>query len=104
MATAEESATLSRYWREQITHWEQSGQSRKAFCQQHDLNYHRFGYWYKKFNHQTLTKKRSDFVPVKQEPEQSRSDLAIELPGGMTVKGITQDNILVVEQLLRRLR
>jgi hypothetical protein len=104
MATVEESAALSRYWREQISHWEQSGQSRQAFCQQHDLNYHRFGYWYKKFNHPTQTKKRSDFVAVKREPEQSQSDLAIELPNGITVKGITQANILVVEQLLRQLR
>jgi len=44
MTTAEESKRLTQYWQEQISVWEQSGQTQKSFCEQHDLNYHRFGY------------------------------------------------------------
>jgi hypothetical protein len=37
MATIEKSEQLSRYWHEQITAWEHSGKSQKAFCEQHVL-------------------------------------------------------------------
>lgn len=37
------------YWRKQLDAWQLSGQSRRAFCRDHNLDYYRFGYWRKKF-------------------------------------------------------
>jgi hypothetical protein len=35
-----------------IEQWQQSGLTQKAFCQQTDLPYHIFHYWYKRYRHQ----------------------------------------------------
>ena len=32
-----------------IRQWQSSGISQKAFCEQHDVRYHIFHYWYKRF-------------------------------------------------------
>ena len=107
MTTPEGSAALSDYWQEQINTWKQSGQSRKAFCHQHELNYHRFGYWYKKLNRdaQLENNSSSQFVPVKMTTQHhATSGVFIELPGGLCIKGITPGNLMVVERLLRQLR
>ena len=104
MATQQESETLARYWQEQISLWEQSGQSRKSFCQQHDLNYHRFGYWYQKFQRHATTTSDLDstgFVPVQLPQSPSSSVLSIELPSGLTLRGISQENLALVTQLVR---
>ena len=106
MATRQESETLARYWQEQISLWEQSGQSRISFCQQHDLNYHRFGYWYQKFQLQEKSSSATasaDFVPVRLQQSVACPGLSIELPGGLTLRGISRENLSLVEQLLSRL-
>lgn len=106
MATHQGSETLARYWQEQIRLWEQSGQSRKSYCQQYDLNYHRFGYWYQKFQRQstpTSDSSASVFVPVRHQQSVSQPGLSIELPGGFTLRGICQENLSLVKQLVSRL-
>jgi hypothetical protein len=106
MATIEKSEQLSRYWHEQITAWEHSGKSQKAFCEQHDLNYHRFGYWRRKFVEQAQEygdKPCSGFVPVERSHPGSMSGLSLRLPNGVVIQGIDQNNLAVVSQLLRQL-
>ncbi len=50
----------SNYWRQQIEAWQSSGQTQRAFCRDHDLNYWRFGYWRKKFRkRQRITLKKT---------------------------------------------
>ena len=49
MADEESSAARTSYWQQQIEAWLASGQSQKAYCKANDLNYHRFGYWRRKF-------------------------------------------------------
>lgn len=41
---------LTTYWQQQIDQWKTSGQSQAKFCQTHDLLYHRFVYWRRKFD------------------------------------------------------
>ena len=106
MATIEESEQLSGYWHEQVTAWEQSGMSQKAFCEQHDLNYHRFGYWRRKNLEQVQEdgdKPCSGFVPVQRSHTGAMSGLSLCLPNGIVIQGIEQNNLSVVSQLLRQL-
>ena len=43
------------YWQSQIEAWQLSGQSQKAFCRVHDLNYPQFVYWRRKFRPHTAS-------------------------------------------------
>ena len=106
MATAEVSSHLSEYWQEQITAWEQSGQSQKSFCEQRELNYHRFGYWRRKCLEQSqagTVKQRNAFVPVHHLQADTVSGLSLTLPNGVVIQGIAQHNLTVVRQLLQQL-
>lgn len=105
MANQEQSDQLSRFWQEQITAWENSGQSQTTFCEQHELNYHRFGYWRRKFLGQSKPglKSTSGFVPVRPVPGRTSSGLSLTLPSGVLIQGIEADNLALVRQLLQRL-
>ncbi len=50
---------LRRYWREHIDACHDSGETGAAYCWLHQLVYHRFSYWHRKFrdedNHAQLT-------------------------------------------------
>jgi hypothetical protein len=35
-----------------VQQWQQSGLSQKAWCEQNNMAYHVFHYWYKRFRHQ----------------------------------------------------
>lgn len=43
---------LGRYWREHIDACHDSGESGAAYCARHQLAYHRFNYWRRKFRDQ----------------------------------------------------
>ena len=106
MATGKESAHLSAYWQQQMTAWEQSGQSQKSFCEQRELNYHRFGYWRRKFLEQSLAgtvKQSNTFIPVQHLHADTVSGLSLTLPNGIVIQGIEQHNLPVVRQLLQPL-
>ena len=67
--------------------------SQKAFCKAHDLNYHRFGYWRRKFrehdgDEQDQAKQSSGFVPVTITVHSRRQpDLSLVLPSGLVLQG-----------------
>jgi len=105
MASTEDSEQLSRYWQGQITAWEQSGQSQKSFCEQRELNYHRFGYWRRKFLEQSHTEDQpiNGFVPVRSLQSSSATGLSLTLPNGVLIQGIEHYNVAVVRQLLQQL-
>jgi ribosomal protein L32E len=99
------SEALTTYWREQIDAWQASGESQQAFCQQHELSYHRFTYWRRKLADQAVERRRmpSALVPVRHEPTSSETTLSLVLPSGIELRGIALDNLAVVRQLLGRL-
>ena len=97
------SEALKTYWREQIEAWRTSGESQQAFCQQHDLSYHRFTYWRRKLADQERSEPRkglSALVPVRHQPTSSETTLSLVLPSGIELRGIALDNLAVVRQLL----
>ena len=49
-----ESDELAEYWQGQINSWKTSGKSQASFCKAHDLSYHRFTYWRRKFDEAEL--------------------------------------------------
>lgn len=52
---------------EGITNWQQSGLSQKAWCEQNELTYSVFHYWYRRFRNQQADTNQSggkDFVQL----------------------------------------
>ena len=96
---------LTGYWREQVDAWRASGESQQAFCQRHDLSYHRFIYWRRKLADQGTERRgvHPALVPVHYQPTPSETTLSLVLPGGIELRGIALDNLPVVQQLLSRL-
>jgi len=104
MAGKTTSEALSAYWREQIDAWSTSGQNQHAFCRQHDLSYHRFVYWRRRFEARSAAHRRpSALVPVVYQPSSSGHGLSLVLPSGVELRGIASDNLPLVQQLLSRL-
>jgi hypothetical protein len=103
MKAVESSQTRERYWQAQIEAWRASGQSQQAFCRANDLNYPRFGYWLRKFRRQggTGARRASGFVPVM--AASGDGGLSVHLPNGIELRGVSEQNLHVVEQLLARL-
>lgn len=97
------STSRSHFWREQIEAWQASGQSQRAFCEAHDLNYPNFGYWLRKFRRQAVSNKSTGFVPVTSRASFSTGGLSLMFPNGIELRGIAPDNLNLVHQLLSRL-
>ena len=39
-----------RYWKTHIKSWQSSGMSQSGYCREHNLKFHRFVYWRRKFH------------------------------------------------------
>lgn len=62
--------------------WKSSGKSQKEFCQEKDLAYHKFHYWFKKYNDQNSERTDgSAFVPVSLKSA-ANSNLEVVYPDG----------------------
>ncbi len=106
MATSCKSEQLSHYWQEQITTWEASGQNQKSFCEKHNLDYHRLGYWKRKFQELASindAQHHTGFVTVRPVVDPETTGLILALPNGIRILGIAASNLSVVAQLLRQL-
>ncbi len=105
MNDSESPDTREQYWKAQIDAWQVSGQSQQAFCKANDLSYPRFGYWLRKFRQQgsvaAARRRLSGFVPVVAAPV--GDGLSVHLPNGIELRGVSEQNLHVVEQLLVRL-
>lgn len=58
-------ATVREHMFGMIDLWQQSGLTQKAFCREHDIVYHVFHYWYKRFRHSLSGVKQEGFVAIK---------------------------------------
>ena len=102
-ATSED---LSVYWQGQINRWRESGQSQQAYCKTHDLSYTRFIYWRRKFEgklKRSRNRSSSALVPVTCRMPVSATGLTLVLPGGLELRGLSEDNLSVVMHLLEQL-
>lgn len=64
-----------------VTDWRQSGLSQKLYCEQYDIKYHVFHYWYKRFRDgQSDSKKGGIFIPIQiKQPVSAGKNTCIEL-------------------------
>lgn len=60
--------------------WKRSGKTQKEFCREKDIAYHKFHYWFKKYNEQHLESSQSAFMQVRVNNTSSTS-----LSGGIEV-------------------
>lgn len=105
MNDGESPKTREQYWKAQIDAWQASGQSQQVFCKANDLDYPHFGYWLRKYRRRgvvaTVPRQKSGLVPVL--ASSARGGLSMHLPNGIELRGVSEQNLHVVEQLLARL-
>ena len=101
MTQAIQTAELTEQWQQHIKAWQTSGMSQAAYCKQHDLIYHRFGYWYRKLI--GCQRQPSGFARVVQHHRRGTQGLSVRLPNGIELHGVEADNLSVVKELLRQL-
>lgn len=67
-----------------IEQWKSSGLSQKAFCEQHEVRYHVFHYWYKRYRrqHQKPVDNTSAFIPLQINSSSSGGCAELILPDG----------------------
>ena len=71
-----------------IDSWKQSGLTQKAYCEQHNIRYYVFHYWYKRFRGQQDAVEDASFVPLNVKPSTfsvSNSAVEILLPDGKRI-------------------
>jgi hypothetical protein len=95
----------SRYWREHIDACRDSGSSGAAYCQLHQLVYHRFNYWRRKFQEldsrtQLTPSESTGFARVLASRSELPKGLSLALPNGLVIQDIGETNVGVVRQLL----
>jgi len=63
--------------------WKTSGKTQKEFCQENDLAYHRFHYWFKKYNNQhRQASDEAPFMSISMRPASGTGKLEIVYPDG----------------------
>jgi len=95
----------SQYWREHIDACRDSGSSGAAYCQLHQLTYHRFNYWRRKFQEldsrvQMAPCESTGFARVLASRAELPTGLSLALPNGLVIQDIGETNVGVVRQLL----
>jgi hypothetical protein len=94
------------FWQQQVEQHHSSGLSARQFTERHNLNYHRFMYWRKKFAKAEQGKDPAGFARVEQVASMGQLNgqgLCISLPGGIRITGIGHDNLGVLLSMLRQL-
>jgi len=59
-----------------IKTWEASGQTQRSFCQEKELAYHKFHYWYKKYREHLAPPSNTPFVSVTVKDDRDRRTIA----------------------------
>ena len=97
--------TKREYWKEHLQQYEASGISKAAYCREHNLNYHQFSFWYRKFHDDEH--KSSPFVALPHTGTNTTTGraypVAIDI-GGITVhlnEGISRDTLKMVITVLQ---
>ncbi len=68
-----------------IEQWQQSGLSKKAYCEQQSIKHHTFYYWFKSYRqqHPDMENNRSAFVKLQIEKSPAITSMEIHYPGGI---------------------
>lgn len=71
-----------------IASWKQSGLSQKAYCEQNQIRYYVFHYWYKRFRDEQTGSIEPSFIPVNVKPSLSDiscANIEVLLPDGKRI-------------------
>jgi hypothetical protein len=72
-----------------IASWKQSGLSQKAYCEQNNIRYYVFHYWYKRYKDKQRPQKDIGFVPLNVKPSSSldacSAGIELLLPDGKRI-------------------
>lgn len=76
---------LRRQMFEMIEHWQQSGLTKKEYCQQQSIKHHSFYYWYKCYRteHENAGNNSGGFAKLKIEKPAVASSVEIHFPDGV---------------------
>lgn len=70
-----------------IEQWQHSGLSQKKYCQQNNIAYHHFHYWYKRYLNQKAadSTNTSSFIPVTLNAASSVGCIELQWPDGKRI-------------------
>lgn len=106
MDTKEAAHQRRQFWQTHLEQWRHSDISGQQYCRDHELSYHRFNYWRRNLLNASATsspgKQTSGFTQVVRRDEYN-AGLVMSLPNGISFRGITEDHIGLISQLLRQL-
>ena len=72
-----------------IESWKQSGLSQKAYCEQNNIRYYVFHYWYKRYKDMQVPQQDKGFVPLNVKPSLSfdpySAAIEVLLPDGKRI-------------------
>jgi hypothetical protein len=51
-----------------VVGWQQSGLSQKVYCEQNQIRYHVFHYWYKRYRDEQSSSSEPAFIPLNVKP------------------------------------
>jgi len=89
------------YWRDHINGWQQSGQSKQAYCRAHGLNPASFYRGQGKLNN--VEKKTPGFIPVRLPKGSPTYPIEVTLGNGVIVRLGNEADGILTQQLLREL-
>jgi hypothetical protein len=75
--------------------WEQSGESRRAFCKQHNIAYQTFNYWYKRMTN----KEGSGFSQISV-PAITISSMELTFPSGARITFQAEPSVSWLRELV----
>ena len=91
-----------QFWRDHITQWQNAETTQLAYCRQHQLCPHKFGY-YKRIlvtRPEPTGTNSSGFVSVQVLPQLNQPEsLTLHFDNGLRLSGIAADNLGLVKQL-----
>lgn len=85
-----------------LSQWQDSRLSKKEFCSQHQISYHRFHYWYKRYHatdHSPSNQQSATFVPLRVDADCSHTEVL--LPGGVRIIFHQPVTAAYLQQLIR---
>lgn len=74
--------TLQQLMFSLIEVWKKSGKTQKEFCQEKDIAYHKFHYWFKKYNGEQSQTGEPTFMQVEVNKHASSRGIEVIYPDG----------------------
>ena len=74
-----QAASMQQLMFSKIGEWQQSGLTQKAWCQAHQIKYHIFHYWYKRYRSDASPATQKQFIALQIQPATIATSVCMEL-------------------------